>query len=364
MRIWKCIHRSLLLASAALLGCAAVQAQEKPCERPGGPMFRDEFWRVNGPAHPLNGVVLKGEAPIAIEPGACLRSPLQHLIVEVWQVIREGGVVLLGEVHDNPQHHLVREDILWPRWDSAVSVGELRPGAVFEHIRADQKTPLALFYQRASSSRGLLGASDLLETLGWKDTGWPAAEIFHPLYDGALWAKMPILPGDPKREQLKALARGDRLGLGEAELALIALGKGLPQPLIDALNEELVASHCGVMPTSAFANMNVAQRYRDAHLGRALVGAAEPNGAAFLMAGNGHVRTDRAVPWYVRQLAPARKVVSVMLVEVTEGATDPATYLPRDPLGKVASDYVLFTPRTLRPDPCEQMRERVRSKKS
>ena len=52
---------------------------------------------------------------------------------------------------------------------------------------------------------------------------------------------MPILAGDPEREQIRALARRNRSGLGAAELALIRLGEGLPRPVVDALNEELVA---------------------------------------------------------------------------------------------------------------------------
>ena len=338
-------------------------ANAAPCSRPGGPSFRDEFWRVNGPAHPLIGQVLKGETPIAIEPADCERSPLQQLIAEAWQVIRAGGVVLLGEVHDNPQHHLVREDILWPRWDSGAPTGGLHPGAVFEHIRADQRPLVDRFYDQASRSRRLWTATDLLNELGWKDSGWPSAEMFEPVYGGALWAKMPVLPGDPSRERIRSLARGDRSGLSEAELALIKIGKDLPQPQIDALKQELVESHCGVMPASAFGNMNMAQRFRDAHQARALVDAAEVNGAAFLLAGNGHVRTDRAVPWYVRRLAPGRKAMSVMLLEVSAGENDAATYLPRDADGKVATDYVLFTPRTDRADPCLKMRDQFSKKK-
>ena len=297
--------RVLLPTIALALFCAIAPAEAAPCGRPGGPAFRDEFWRINEPVHPLLGQVLKGEAPIAIEPGACERSPLQQLVAEVWQTIRGGGVVLLGEVHDNPQHHLVRADILWPRWDDGAPAGDARPAAVFEHIRADQKDSIALFYEQASRSRRLWTAADLLDTLGWKDSGWPAAEIFHPLYDGALWGKMPILAGDPPRERIKGLAKGDSSGLGEADLALIKLTEELPQPQVDALSGELVGSHCGVMPASAFGSMNLAQRYRDAHLARALVDAAVANGAAFLLAGNGHVRTDRAVPWYVRRMAPS-----------------------------------------------------------
>ena len=352
-----------VVATAALLMASAFsEAYAAPCERAGGTAFRDEFWRVNEPAHPLMGQVLKGEVPIAVAPGDCVRSPLQQLIAEVWQTIREGGVVLLGEVHDNAQHHLVREDILWPRWDQGAPTGGLRPGAVFEHIRADQKAAVDRFYDLASRSRRLYMASDLLKELGWAESGWPAAEIFEPLYAGALWGKMPVQPGDPARDRIKALARGDRSGLSEAELALVKASEDMPQPLVDALNEELVGSHCGLMPASAFGSLNLAQRFRDAHQARALVDAAEANGSAFLLAGNGHVRTDRAVPWYVRRMAPGRRIVSVMLLEVEEGRTDAESYLPRDPDGGSAADYVLFTPRTERADPCQQMRERFSKK--
>ena len=352
----------LAAVTVAGLGPSGSGAQAAPCSRPGGASFRDEFWRVNEPAHVLMGQVLKGETPIAIAPGGCVRSPLQQLIAEIWQAIGEGGVVLLGEVHDNPQHHLVRKDILWPRWDGGAPIANLTPGAVFEHIRADQRDSVARFYAEAARSRRRWMANDLLKMLGWEDSGWPAGKIFYPLYDGALWAKMPILAGDPPRERIRALARGDRSGIGEAELALLSLGEAMPHPLVDALNDELVASHCGVMPASAFASMNLAQRYRDAHLARALVDAAEANGAAFLLAGNGHVRSDRAAPWYVRRMAPGRTAISVLLLEVRPGETDAARYLPRDPDGRVAADYVLFTPAKERPDPCQQMRNRHKSR--
>ena len=354
--------RTLVATVALVLGVAATNAEAAPCQRPGGPSFRDEFWRINEPAHPLMGQVLKGEAPIAITPGDCVRSPLQQLIAEVWQTIREGGVVLLGEVHDNAQHHLAREDILWPRWEKGAPTNGLRPGAVFEHIRADQKAAVDGFYDLASRSRRLFTATDLLKELGWKDSGWPSAEIFEPLYAGALWAKMLVLSGDPVRERIKALARGDRSALNEAELALVKASEEMPQLLVDALNEELVGSHCGLMPASAFGGLTLAQRFRDAHQARTLVDAAEANGSAFLLAGNGHVRSDRAVPWYVRRMAPGRKIVSVMLLEVKDGQTDAATYLPRDPEGRSAVYYVLFTPRTERADPCQQMRERFSKK--
>jgi hypothetical protein len=62
-------------------------------------------------------------------------------------------------------------------------------------------------------------------------------------------------------------------------------------------------------------------------------------------------------------MAPGRKVISVMLLEVRPGEAGAENYLTRGPDGKVAADYVLFTPRTERPDPCEKLRERYSKKK-
>ncbi len=347
------------VALAAVLVCASAPAlaEAKPCTRPSGAAFRDAHWQVDGPGHPLLGQVLKGTMPIAIEAGPCTRTPLQQLMAEIWRTIRAGGVVLLGEVHDNPQHHLVRADLLWPRLERIAPTEGLRPAAVFEHIRADQQERVAHFYEQASRNRRLRTASDLLLALGWRESGWPAAEIFHPLYNAALRARLPILAGDPPRERIKRLARGDRSLLQEDDLDLLKVSETLPQLLVDALTDELVSSHCGAMPASAFGGMNLAQRYRDAHLAGALLKAADKHGAAFLLAGNGHVRTDRGVPWYVRQMAPGRKVLSVMLIEVEEGKTDPVAYVPRAGAGKPTADYILFTPRHIRSDPCEKMRQ-------
>jgi hypothetical protein len=63
------------------------------------------------------------------------------------------------------------------------------------------------------------------------------------------------------------------------------------------------------------------------------------------------------VPFYLRRLAPGRKTLSVMLAEVEDGKTDPDAYIPHDAAGKPAVDYVVFTPRANRKDPCTEMRE-------
>jgi uncharacterized iron-regulated protein len=331
-------------------------AKAAECARHDGTALRDVHWRHKGHSHPLIGQVYKGEQPIAVATDTCTRTPLQQLMVEIWGTIRGGGIVLLGEVHDNPEHHAVRGDILWPRLGKMVPTKGLRPAAVFEHIRTGQQAQLDSFYRHAARSRRLWRAPDLLRELAWEKSGWPAAEMFYPLFDAALRAKQPLYPGNAVRERMRVLVRGQDQPT-EEEATLLKLAQALPPPLLDTLASELEGSHCGMLPPKAIPGMSLAQRYTDAHLAETLVKAAGKNGGAFLLAGNGHVRTDRGVPWYVRRLAPERRMIAVMFLEVEEGKNDAAAYLTRAPEGAVAADYVMFTPRHERPDPCEKMRQ-------
>jgi len=340
-----------------LLVPVAAQAQPPACARTDGTALRDVFWRQQQPPHPLMGQVFKGGKPIEVDGAACIGSPLQQLTLELWRTIRADGIVLLGEMHDNAEHHRVRGDILWPRNDRLVSTRNLRPAAVFEHIRTSQQAQLDRFHEKAARSRRLWRAPDLLKELDWESSGWPPGKAFEPLFDGALWAKLPIHPGNAPRDRTRALARGDEVGVTPAEKARLDLARAMPEPLLQALATELEASHCGVVPASAFGGMSLAQRYTDAHMAGILVDTADGQGGAFLLAGNGHVRTDRGVPWYLRRLAPQRKMASVMLLEVEDGKTDASAYVPRSPDGAWAADYVVFTPRHARPDPCEKMRQ-------
>jgi uncharacterized iron-regulated protein len=74
-----------------------------------------------------------------------------------------------------------------------------------------------------------------------------------------------------------------------------------------------------------------------------------------LIAGNGHVRRDLGVPLYLEAAAPEKKSCAVGIIEVQESSDDPAHYAagetPVQPF-----DYICFTPRRERPDPCEAFR--------
>ena len=273
-------------------------------------------------------------------------------------LLPSAAIVLLGEVHDNPDHHVLRAALI----GSFACAMPAPRAVVLEHIRADQQ-PALDDLARASVAPGKFRSNaELFRVLEWDKSGWPAATMFAPLFDAAIATGLAILPGDPPRGRVRALARGEAGAVPVAERVRLRLDEPMPQPLLDALAAELKDSHCGVLPLTAIAGLSAAQRYRDAHQADAVLAAAETHGGAVLLAGNGHVRTDRGVPWHIRQRAPERKTVSVMFLEVEAGSSDPQAYVPRAPDGRPATDYVVLTPRAERPDPCEAMRRQMQNK--
>jgi uncharacterized iron-regulated protein len=273
--------------------------------------------------------------------------------------------VLLGEIHDNPHHHRLRGALL--REIAAARAppnGGARPGVVvFEHLRADQGPALDGLRRADGLFDPGLQASALLAAVDWASSGWPAADLFEPLFGAAIEGGFVIATGDPARGSVREVARKGLAVLASVELDALGLATPLDASSQAELLDELVQSHCGVMPASAFGGMADAQRYRDAHLARAMVTARERHGSVVLIAGNGHVRADRGVPWHLGRMAPGRSIVSILFVEASGEKPLATDYVRGSATGRALADYVVVTPAIVRPDPCEAMRQRAGSKK-
>ena len=122
------------------------------------------------------------------------------------------------------------------------------------------------------------------------------------------------------------------------------------------MHDAIRDGHCGALPESAIGGMATAQRARDATLAQSLLDAGRDG--AVLIAGNGHVRRDLGVPLYLGALAPHRPPFAVGIVEVEADALNPQTYAAGAGSGSQRYDYVIFTPRVDRKDPCEAFRSR------
>lgn len=265
-------------------------------------------------------------------------------------------IILLGEVHDNPAHHRIRAQIILAM--EAGRGGQPRPALVFEHIRADQSLAITSF--RALDRKRRRPPEEIFVALGWSNSGWPDQRIFQPLFEAALDADLPILPGNVATAEIRKVAREGLAAVAVEEMARLGLSEPLPPPLDAALLDELEASHCGLLPRTAFRSMADAQRLRDAFMARALADAADTHGRAILLAGNGHVRADRGVPWHLARLAPTTSVLTVMFLEADPNKVDPVERVPRGPDSAAAAEAIVIAPVIGRPDPCIEMRQRFK----
>ena len=236
-----------------------------------------------------------------------------------------GDIVVLGEVHDNPTHHL----------NQARAIAALKPRAVvFEMLTPEQA---------ARITPDLLQDEAALEAaLGWEAAGWPDFSIYYPVF-AALGEAQPRGAALPRDEVRRAMAEPlpDIFGPDAARF-------GLDTPYDAALQAELEAQsqadHCNALPPEMLPGMVAAQRLRDAAFARAALQAfGQIGGPVAVITGSGHARTDLAVPAMLRRAAPDLRVVSVGQIEAAPDQPAPAD-LPFD-------NWIVTAP-TPRDDPC------------
>ena len=321
----------------------------------------------------------EGEGPL-VKPGTIITgalAPLQNwvaklgrehpLVGRIWSTGRQEGilpqeavnaaaeadVVLIGETHDNPDHHKLQAYLI-----RELAHKGKHPAIVMEMIGGDKADALAS-YQVANGAT----ADGLASKLDWDNSGWPAWSIYRPIAEAALGANFLVFPGDPGKDQMAQVSEGGLAELSYSERLRLGLAAQLPVPLAAALASDIKSAHCNQITDSALNVMTQAQRYRDAVLADNILKAADKSGGgAVLIAGGGHVRTDRGVPYYLRTRASGLKVVSILLSEVEAGVENPEDAVPHDPDGKPAADYVWFTARSERPDPCLEFQKQMQQK--
>lgn len=226
--------------------------------------------------------------------------------------IPAADVVILGEVHDNEQHHQTQ----------ALAMGLVKPKAVvFEMLTADQAE---------------IARSDAAKA--WADSGWGDFDLYAPIFKAAPQAT--IYGANLPRAQLKAaVAQGAPSSFG-AEAARYGLADALPPEDQAAREAEQAAAHCNALPADLLPGMVQAQRLRDAALARSVVQAmAETGGPVVVITGSGHARKDQGVPAVLALAAPSLSVVSVGQLE-----SDPGPDAPYD--------FWIVTPPQPRDDPC------------
>jgi len=231
-------------------------------------------------------------------------------------------------------------------------------------VRTDQNDALDKFYGRNVAVPRKRKPRDFARMLNWSKSGWPDFKIYAPIIEKALSEQLVIVPASVSRAYTRKVSKDRAAALGDGEAKRLALDQPLPRASAEALAVEIRDSHCGLMPDSAVPSMSFVQRFRDAIMADSLLSVASGKGGV-LIAGNGHIRRDRGVPWYLENReVPAEQIVALKHAEVSEASNDPEDYIERDASGAPSADFVVFTPRTKRDDPCVQMREHMKKRSS
>jgi uncharacterized iron-regulated protein len=227
-------------------------------------------------------------------------------------------VIIIGEVHDNAEHHQLQAEI----------ITFLEPAAVvFEMLNAEQAgliTPQKLT------------DPELGKILGWEDAGWPDFAIYAPVFAASQRALVygatpPIVAAMQARNDI-----ADAFGDAADQFGLTT---ALSQTEQNEREAGMQDSHCGALPPEILPWFVDQQRFRDATFARETLNAlAQSGGPVVVITGNGHARTDWGMPVYLAAAAPDVVVMSVG--QITTDQVD----APFD-LWRVTSSVP-------RPDPC------------
>lgn len=345
--------RRIICATAMCAASALVPLSAQACKYEDTALAAQLRRFAETCGHVLCGSIHPSDPNVLKRGTSCDGDSLIALTTD-WLQARLSGAIVIGEVHDNASQHEVQANLL--RSDPVPSP-EDKAALVFEQFRSDQQPVL----DRIATEQTPPTLDEFKRLTNWDKLGWQQYN-YDPLLQVAIDAKLPLYAGDVPRQTMMKVAKEGEAALPADERARLKLDVPLGEANDAASLATIEENHCGLMPKETLAPMAYAQRYRDAHLADATLKAAEKHGSAILITGNEHARTDRGVPWYLRQRAPERKVVSVMLIEVEEGKTDPEAYVPRGPDGKPAADYIIFTPAAPHEDQCAKMRERMQKK--
>lgn len=266
-------------------------------------------------------------------------SPSRLTAAQVAQ-LSSAEIVLIGETHDHPQHHLIQAEV----------IRAIKPKVVaFEML--DQR------HQALLDQLDELPSETWDQALDWTKRGWPDFELYRPVFDAAIEVKAKLLGAHPTPQVIHPLKLGGEL---DATLrARLGLDTPLPTEQREALAVIIRESHCGYANAQMTEAMIKAQRLKDAWMSAELIKASSP---AVLIVGRGHLHPQRGIPWALKLLAPQREmsVVSLALSPHSAKAERSQTDSRANP---TVTELKISVRAHRHDDPCERFREQLKKLK-
>ncbi|WP_349616281.1 ChaN family lipoprotein [Azotobacter salinestris] len=237
--------------------------------------------------------------------------------------------LLVGEKHDNPDHHALQ---LWLL--EALAGRRAQGSLLLEMLEPDQQARVEATQAAFAAGRA---PEDLPAALAWRQ-GWDWT-LYGPLLRHALAQPYPLLAANLDRQEMRRIY---------AERPTLPGRASTDARVREALLEQIGASHCGQLPESQWPAMLAVQQQRDRRMAERLLAAPQP---ALLLAGAYHVRRDLGVPLHLADLGGTSDSVVLLLAEAG------------DAVEAKAADYVWYTPETVARDYCAEMRAAERQTK-
>jgi uncharacterized iron-regulated protein len=254
--------------------------------------------------------------------------------------LRGDTIALLGEVHDNAEHHRLRLQVL----RRALAAG-WRPAIAMEQLDRERQADIERARrERPRDARHVIDLAAPAKGARGNNWNW---DFYRPFIELALEYDVPLIAVNLSTADASKVAReGYAAVFDTASMKALRLGAAIAPELQSAQEREIDIGHCNALPPPTLPAMARAQLARDAMMA-AILGGHALHGVV-LIAGNGHVRRDIGVPHW---LSPAQRT-RVLTVGYLESDTSPAL--------EVVFDAVVRTAAADRTDPCIAFKKRLK----
>ena len=217
--------------------------------------------------------------------------------------------VLLGEQHDNPDHHALE------LWLLRALEQQRSQGSLLLEMLSSAQQPL--LEQTAKQLKDGLAEEQVPEVLQWSGS-WPW-KLYGPIVLHGLRQDYPLQAANLDRSEILDIYRQQPVLQGQASTA-----PAVREPLLAQIRE----SHCNKLPESQLPAMLAVQQQRDRRMAQRLLAAPQPT---LLLAGSFHVRRDLGIPLHLQDLGDSASTAVVILAEVGKRVT------------AAQADYVWYT---------------------
>ncbi len=215
----------------------------------------------------------------------------QQLLVK----LRDRPRVIVGEKHDNLQHHQIEQWLVesLPRQRTQGSV-------LMEMITPSQQDKVNAVKDQLKQGKTLTG-QQITEQTAWQK-GWKW-ELYSGVTTAALAGSYPLLSANLDRSEIKKFYQHP----------LAVTGALSTQPSVrEAIAKTIEESHGGKLEPKQAEAMLAIQQQRDRRMAESLLAAPTP---ALLIVGGYHANRALGVPLHVEDIAPMTELTVVMLAE-------------------------------------------------